>query len=387
MIKKIELHDNISRALVHTLDKIMKQGEYADKFVPYFVKQQKKWGSRDRKIFTHILYSVIRNYRYNEEVLKRNSIDITTENILGFELYRSFSDAISNHNFTFDIAQPLPDIHDYMFPQWLIEKFTYDYPEMKAGDFSLLDQKAKTYIRANTIRTSQEELFKALSENQDIKKVEDSEEALEITSSNNLIHSKLYAAGFFEFQDLASQRVAHFAEVEGKRSILDLCAGAGGKTLHLSAVMQNKGKIYATDVDASRLTRLIERMKKTGVKNVELIHYEDVGIRLYDVILIDAPCSGTGTFKRQPDAKWKINEAFIAHNMAIQIELLEKASTLLDTSGAIVYVTCSILKDEGERQVANFLENHPDFKLQKSFRTDCFNADEDGFYMALIIKK
>lgn len=387
MTKKWILHDNIAQALEYVLDKIMYHGEYADKFVPIFIQKQKKWGSRDRKVFAQIIYATIRNFRFNQEVLKQQKVDTSIQNIIAIEIENNFPEFITNRPAILSKDEGLPDVNQYRFPEWLQHNFLQDYPEMTINDFSLLDQKAKTYIRVNTLKISKMELFSILSKDLEVRIIEEDIDALEVPTNNNLSHSALYKNGYFEFQDLASQRVAYFAELESACNVLDMCAGAGGKSLHLSAVMNNKGKIYATDVDESRLARLEERMKKSGAKNIKLIDYQDIGKYPYDVILIDAPCSGTGTWKRQPDAKWKISEEFVKKNRDAQIEILNKASSIIKVSGKIVFITCSVLKDEGERQIEKFLESNHNFILQKSYRSDCFHKDEDGFYMALLLKK
>lgn len=387
MTNKWILHENITQSLEYALDRIMYQGEYADKFVPIFLKKQKKWGSRDRKIFTHVIYATIRNFRFNQEVLIQNNIEASIQNIISFEIESNFPEFIFKRPSILQRCFKSLDINQYRFPEWLQHKFLQDYPEMTIKDFGLLDQKAKTYLRVNTLKISRIELYVLLSKELEVKTMEEDRDALEILSNNSLSQSKLYENGYFEFQDLGSQRVAYFTELEMDDSVLDICAGAGGKSLHLSAVMKNKGKIYATDMDASRLLRLEERMKKSGSKNIKLINYEDIGKYQYDVILIDAPCSGTGTLKRQPDAKWKISESFVKKNIDAQREILGKASSIIKQSGKIVYITCSILKDEGERQIEEFLKSNNNFVLQKTYRSDCFNADEDGFYMALLVKK
>ncbi len=167
-----------------------------------------------------------------------------------------------------------------------------------------------------------------------------------------------------------------------------MCAGAGGKTLHLSALLENEGKIYATDYKASRLKILQQRAEQAGCKNIKIIGFKEAKqVKNLDFILIDAPCSGTGTFKRQADLKYKITPEKIQEYQAIQASLLQEYKNLLSRNGKIIYATCSILPQENEWQIQSFLNNNPEFKLEKSQQLLPTEYDGDGFYMALLERK
>ena len=196
----------------------------------------------------------------------------------------------------------------------------------------------------------------------------------------------------FEVQDAASQFIAPFLRVSPGMRVIDACAGAGGKTLHLAAIMKNKGRIIAMDVEAFKLEELQKRAKRAGVNNLEIKHIESSKTikRLEnsaDRLLLDVPCSGLGVLKRNPDAKWKLSPEFIENVKELQQHILQDYCSMLKKDGLMVYSTCSVLPSENERQVEKFLERNGDkFELvdQKHiWPTEGF----DGFYMALLRKK
>ena len=202
-----------------------------------------------------------------------------------------------------------------------------------------------------------------------------------------------FKKGFYELQDASSQLVAPFLELEKGMRVCDVCAGAGGKTLHLSCLMENKGKIIAMDINQYKLNELRKRSKRNGAFNIQtkLIDNLKSVKKLYgkfDRLLIDAPCSGLGVLKRNPDAKWKLNLDFIQRVREKQLNILKKYSPLLKKGGKLVYATCSILPSENEIQIKKFLKSEEgknfDFEDENKINpSDGF----DGFYMARLALK
>ncbi len=199
-----------------------------------------------------------------------------------------------------------------------------------------------------------------------------------------------FKSGFFEVQDGGSQMIAPYLEVEAGMRIIDACAGAGGKALHLAALTENKGQIIAMDVEAWKLKELQKRARRNGVHNIETRPIENAKTikRLHnsaDRLLLDVPCSGTGVIKRNPDTKWKLRPEHLDRVRKIQSDILEDYSKMLKSGGKMVYATCSILRSENEDQVDHFLSTHPEFSLLKQER---INPSEwsDGFFMALLEK-
>jgi 16S rRNA (cytosine967-C5)-methyltransferase len=257
---------------------------------------------------------------------------------------------------------------------------------------SALNVPAKIYIRANTLRTSTEKLLNLLKKEGIEAAITDNplssnaKNSIEILSKNNLKNSKLYKEGLFEFQDLGSQAIGEFCGVKEKQTVLDLCAGAGGKSLHLSALMKNTGKIYVTDYNAHRLGSLHLRARQAGCRNIEIIPFDQAkNLKDIDLLLMDAPCSGLGTIKRHPDIKWKLKEEDIGRYIHIQTELLETYKNVIHKDGKTAYATCSILPSESEEQVKKFIEKNPAFKLKEQKRMHPHIDGCDGFYMASIV--
>ena len=213
-------------------------------------------------------------------------------------------------------------------------------------------------------------------------------DAVQLEEKKNVFLTSAFKDGFFEVQDASSQKIGRFLEVAEGQRVVDACAGAGGKTLHLSALMKNKGQIIALDIFEWKLAELKRRAKRAGAHNIEtrLISDNKVIKRLHekaDRLLIDAPCSGLGVLKRNPDSKWKIDTEFIDRIKVEQQKILQDYSKMLKKGGKMIYATCSILPSENNLQVEKFLSNNPDFRLIKDEKI-MPSQGYDGFYMALI---
>ena len=194
-----------------------------------------------------------------------------------------------------------------------------------------------------------------------------------------------FSKGWVEVQDLGSQIAAAAAGDVVGAQVLDLCAGGGGKTLALAAMMANTGQIYAYDSDARRLAPTVHRAQRAGVRNLQMRSptdaspLADLGGKM-DVVFVDAPCTGSGVWRRQPDAKWRLRRGQLEKRMAEQDEVLDAAASFLKPGGRLIYVTCSILMEEGEDRVASFLERAPDYSRASTIEavTASGLADEDG---------
>jgi 16S rRNA (cytosine967-C5)-methyltransferase len=381
---------NIYDTLLFSVENIFDKGDIADKHIPKILKSKQKWGSRDRALYAKIIYTIVRKHGFYSEILAQNNIEISNTNILDLAIYIDFSDFILPKEIApkdFSDIKITINIDDFRFSIWLKQRFHEDYPTLQSQDFAALDKEANIYIRVNTLKV---DILRFISETKElgIFKLIDIEKGIfEVPQKNNLTQSIFYKNGWFHFQDIGSQQIGNFCELAPNSSVIDLCAGAGGKTLQLSAILKNKGKIFATDINSERLDRLKYRAKEAGALNIFITPYNEIENIKADIVLIDAPCSGTGTFKRQADAKWKLTPEQINQYITIQAELLEKSKMLINDGGKIVFATCSILKDEGENQISNFLANNNDFSLQKSFRTNPFHENTDGFFMAMLVHK
>jgi len=219
--------------------------------------------------------------------------------------------------------------------------------------------------------------------------VEGVDSALQVTSDAALFRTKAFADGWFEQQDAGSQQVAAALEVSPGMRVIDACAGAGGKTLHLAAMMEGKGRLLAMDVEEWKLENLKQRARRAGAHNVEtrVITSSKTVKRLKesaDRVLLDVPCSGLGVLKRNPDAKWRDTAERLPVLVALQAEILQRYSQMVKVGGLLVYATCSILPEENRQQVDKFLAANENYRLRDDHTVSPAATGFDGFYMARI---
>ena len=224
-------------------------------------------------------------------------------------------------------------------------------------------------LRVNTLKSSRERALKALARfGAEPAALPDSIRIAAGTRDSrtpNVTADEAFLKGWIEVQDLGSQLVAHLAAGDSREQVLDFCAGAGGKTLALAAAMQNKGQIFAHDSDRRRLAPIYDRLKRAGVRNVQVRPPGDGAlddlVGGMDRVVVDAPCTGSGTWRRRPDSKWKLTAEQLAARVVEQGEILAHAARFVKPGGTLIYITCSILSDENGAQVAAFLAEHPAF--------------------------
>jgi 16S rRNA (cytosine967-C5)-methyltransferase len=257
------------------------------------------------------------------------------------------------------------------YPEWLDPYFLRVFGEERTSECAAMAQRAPLDLRVNTLKVELDAAESALSHLAPLR-TPWSPFGLRIVRSpddkNPAIQSEpLFLKGGIEVQDEGSQLAALLTGAKPGEQVIDLCAGAGGKTLALAAVTQNRGQVYATDTDKRRLAPIHARLERAGVHNVQVRTpkgREDVIADLNgraDLVLIDAPCTGTGTWRRNPDAKWRLRPGALAMRLKQQIELLDRAVSLLKPDGRLVYVTCSVLAEENQDQVRGFIARHPQF--------------------------
>jgi len=218
-------------------------------------------------------------------------------------------------------------------------------------------------------------------------------DALRLVERANVFRTDVFKKGYFEVQDASSQLVAEYLDVAPGMKVIDTCAGAGGKTLHLASFMKNKGQIIALDIYESKLKKLKIRARRNKVHNIDtrVIDSTKPIKKLYnkaDRVLIDAPCSGIGVLRRNPDSKWKLQPEFLDNIKKVQQDILQKYSKMVKSGGKLVYATCSVLPSENQNQITEFLasESGKDFKLIKDNKVFAHTSGFDGFYMALLEK-
>ncbi len=257
-------------------------------------------------------------------------------------------------------------------PEWLWPSFVRAFGDTAVREGRGLSERAPADLRVNTLKATREKVLKALSGF--------GAEASALVPNGirippprgaartpNLQSEAAFQAGWFEIQDEGSQIAAALTGAGPRMQILDLCAGAGGKSLALAATMQNTGQIYAYDSDKYQLKPIFERLKRAGARNVQVLNAGDqtaldaLGAR-FDVVLADAPCTGSGTWRRRPDAKWRLKPDALAERLKDQRAVLAQAAKSVKPGGRLVYVTCSVLPEENGEQIAAFLTDNPAFR-------------------------
>jgi 16S rRNA (cytosine(967)-C(5))-methyltransferase len=281
-------------------------------------------------------------------------------------------------------------------PDWMDALGVAELGEKKwATEIAAQNQPAKVIMRTNTLKTTKEKLRALLMDlNIETEYLPDQPDALVLKERANVFLTDAFKDGFFEVQDASSQLVAAFLDVAPGMRVVDTCAGAGGKTLHMASLMENKGQLIAMDLYESKLKQLKLRAKRNGAFNIEyrIIDSTKVIKKLHekaDRVLIDAPCSGLGVLKRNPDAKWKLQPEFIDNIKKVQAEVLENYSKIVKPGGKLVYATCSILPSENENQIKNFLKTEigKEFTFVKDVKILASESGFDGFYMAKLERK
>lgn len=258
------------------------------------------------------------------------------------------------------------------YPEWLHASFERVFGENAAAEGKALARRAPADIRVNTLKATREKVLKALADFSAIE-TQMSPTGVRVPApigdarTPNLEAEAAFQAGWCEIQDEGSQIVAALTGAGPRMQILDLCAGAGGKTLALGAAMQNTGQIYAYDDDKHRLKPIFARIKRAGVRNVQILKAGDEKALdtlagKFDCVLADAPCTGAGTWRRRPDAKWRLRPHALGERIKDQQVVLTRAAKMVRPGGRLVYVTCSILPEENGDQIAQFLQDHANFK-------------------------
>lgn len=285
----------------------------------------------------------------------------------------------------------------YSHPTFYTEYFYKNYGEdftkklLKANN-----EKAPFTIRVNSLKTNKEDLVNKLSE-LGYRVLETSfENALNIENPNGIIDTDLFKEGYFYVQDLGSILVSSFLNPRKDSKVLDLCAAPGGKTTHLSEIMENTGEIVACDKSKGKVKIIKENAKRLGCKNVSPIINDarvlnEEFIENFDYVLVDAPCSGTGLYRKKPDIKWNKNIEDIKELSKIQLEILEKAKEYLKVNGFLLYSTCSLSKLENEDVIQNFINKNKNFKIIKLRDKEILKLfpsvdGSDGFSMCLLEK-
>ncbi|SFO26715.1 16S rRNA (cytosine967-C5)-methyltransferase [Paenimyroides ummariense] len=400
----MRLHRNLVFAVIDSLLSIFNDGEYADKEVAKALKRDPRWGAKDRKFVAETIYEIVRWKRLYTEIAEVKD-PFTREDIWRTFAVWAVLRGITLPDWKYFENTPvrrikgkfdeLSKIRKYResIPDWMDELGVKELgEEVWTKELAAQNQQANVVLRVNTLKTTKQQLRAQLMDLDIETEFHDKyPDALILKERANVFMTPLFKEGFFEVQDASSQKVVPLLDVQPGMRVVDTCAGAGGKTLHIAAKMENKGQIIAMDLYESKQKQLKIRAKRNGVFNVEyrIIDSTKVIKKLHDKadrVLIDAPCSGLGVLKRNPDSKWKLQPEFIENIKQTQQEVLENYSKMVKVGGKLVYATCSILPSENEKQINHFLKT--DFGKNFKFVTDekvmAHQSGFDGFYMCLM---
>jgi 16S rRNA (cytosine(967)-C(5))-methyltransferase len=347
-----------------------------DLFLSKYFRDKKSIGSKDRKIISEKIYKLIR---------WRGLIDYFSKKPLSFE---NRLKALEEINFEKAIKdQKIPSHIKVSFPKKYFNKIEEQYGVQKTLEICLISNtKAPTTIRINPLKTTRDFLLKAFEEYK-ISKCLNSKYGIVFHKKINFFALSEFKEGLFEMQDEGSQIVASLMEPSKKDKVLDFCAGSGGKTLAFAHKMENKGQIYLYDIRESSLLNAKKRLKRAGIQNFQILkksNFKKFKNKM-DWILLDVPCSGSGTLRRNPDMKWKFEIDSIEDLKEKQRSIFEEAFPLLKEEGYILYATCSIFKEENEEQIKYFLENYPLKEIKQAFWLPEENG-KDGFFASLLQK-
>ena len=408
------LHPLLVRLVAQNLRAIFLENRYADKVIEQALRSNPKAGSRDRAFIAETTYEVVRYYRLYGEILgKTPDAELDFWQLIGVHLafknvelpdWQEFKSLKSPAFFSkikywqgrgdeapdSDLSRRIRE----SIPDWLDEIGQKELDQKWDETLHWLNRPAQVVLRTNRLRTSPEALQKALLAEQVETQTMPNSDALVLTARKNVFQTSVFRKGWFEMQDYSSQLVAPLLAPQPGMRVVDACAGGGGKTLHLAALMENRGSLIALDTQAWKLEDLRARARRAGATNIETRAIENRKTikRLYgsaDRLLLDVPCSGIGILRRNPDAKWKLQPEQIEKLRATQQEILQSYSAITKPGGLMVYATCSILPSENQQQVEKFLSSvaGSDFKLMKERRILPQHEGFDGFYMALLSRE
>ena len=403
----MRLHRNLVFTTIDSLMAIFNEGEYADKVVARALKKDKRWGSHDRKFVAETIYEIVRWKRLYTEIAEVKEpfdrdkiwrIFAVWAVLRGYTLpdWKYFEETpVRRIKGRFDELTKTRKFKESI-PDWMDELGVKELgEEIWTKELAAQNEQAKVILRVNRLKTTKEKLRAMLMDlNIETEFHNDYPDALILTERANVFLTDAFKDGLFEVQDASSQLVAYFLDVKPGMRVVDTCAGAGGKTLHLASLMENKGQLIAMDLYESKLKQLKIRAKRNGAFNIEprVIESTKTIKKLHekaDRVLIDAPCSGLGVLKRNPDSKWKLQPEFIENIKKIQAEVLENYSKIVKPGGKLVYATCSVLPSENQEQIKHFLSTEigKEFTFVQDRKVLAHESGFDGFYMALLERK
>jgi 16S rRNA (cytosine967-C5)-methyltransferase len=392
------LFPNTVAGVLEALEMTFGKGIYADKVVERLLRQNKKWGSRDRSFVAEHTYEIVRWWYFLWSILGKEP------NTKRKDLHKLFGVYWKWKGFELPDWPKFDSVRDLEVQERIVELSSIAEKESYAPWFSELATEqlglerwndiAKAMnvpntvnLRVNHLLGSEQEVLEELRNAQlEPKKHPVFEGIWYLEGHPKLNNIPAFQSGKFEIQDAGSQSIAPYLNPKPNSVVIDACAGAGGKTLHLGDLMKNQGTLIAMDVEGRKLGELQKRTQRAGLSIVKTRAWEEKGVledlkESADYLLLDVPCSGTGVIKREPDTKWKLQPEHLERLRGVQADIIDRYPAMLKVGGEFVYATCSILPQENRNQVDAFIKNHPEFELIEDQTVDP-GIYNDGFYMA-----
>jgi 16S rRNA (cytosine967-C5)-methyltransferase len=375
---------------IRLLGELEKTDQAVDRLLAQWARDNRYAGSKDRRAVQERVYAVLR-HRGEVRFALSGAQSPRLEMFAALHLYEDLDvDAIaqladgSEHG-PLALTQEERECLDNLkalegadaaakanIPDWTVPLFEQAYGEAWPAQATALGEQASVDLRVNALKTSPDRVVKAMAEsNIEVAALPHSEWALRAPARSAVSHTKAFNKGMCEVQDLGSQILCMLANATPGEQVIDLCAGAGGKSLAMGATMDNKGQIYALDIDARRLNRGRERVERAGIRNTQfhqLTKYNSTEERTLpelvdnmDMVFVDAPCSGSGAWRRHPDARWRLTPEQLATYNELQDQVLDRGARYVSPGSRMIYATCSLFTQENEDRVTAFLERHPEF--------------------------
>jgi len=351
-----------------------------DLFISIYFREHKALGPKDRGVISETIYGIIR---------WKGLIDYLCEEPITWEKRLDLYSKVNLRNYSSD--QEIPKHTLYSFPKCLFDLIIQSHGEKIGSQLCLLSNgPAPTTIRINPAKTTRELMFEKWKDTYDISQTRQSPYGIIFHKKINFFSLPEFQQGLFEVQDEGSQLLSQLVLTSPGQHVLDYCSGSGGKTLAFAYRLEGKGQIYLHDIRPFALQEAKKRLRRAGIQNVQILMPDDEAKqkklkKKMDWVLVDAPCTGTGTMRRNPDMKWKFDEATLPRLVGQQRTIFEKALSYLKSGGRIVYCTCSILKEENQEQTEHFIKTY-NLKQESVFQSLPSEGGMDGFYGVVFVK-
>jgi 16S rRNA (cytosine967-C5)-methyltransferase len=408
------------QAVIELLTEIMETARPADMLASAYFRNRRFIGSKDRQAVSGRLYRTIREYHRLSWWILRSGCEVTARTLVIAALIfdkehsaETIEDAFSGEKYMPEVLTPeektlpaklqgrplnLPEMplrEKTECPEWAFSMLQKSLGNDFEAEMRAMHEAAPLDLRVNTIKAKRDDALAELKRDGfDAHAGKTSPFSIRVFGRPQITQHRLFKEGCIDIQDEGSQMVAIVAGAKPGEQVLDYCAGGGGKTLAIGAMMENKGRIVALDVQSSRLMSAKERFRRAGLHNIEARTMAEAGedfikihIEYFDLVLLDVPCTGTGIWRRDPASRWRQLGPSFEELVTVQQGLLNDTHTMVKPSGGrLVYATCSLLAEENELQVEKFLAANKNFSLQKTLRLTPSVNDTDGFFAAVLVR-